>query len=105
MKFLVVIFSLYFLALNLLPCQDAPVTEDTAHPELVQPQGDAHDHGQCDSDLCSPFCGCHCCHSHTVDFGLVTFEPFQLPIPQMDFAHFDSLGENFPHSLFQPPRI
>ncbi len=104
MKFLVVILSVYFLALNLLPCQDEPVAEDTARPELVQQQGDGHDHEQCDSDLCSPFCGCHCCHSHTIDLAWVAF-PFQPTISQENFTHFDSFGKDFPHSLFQPPRI
>lgn len=105
MKLLVVIFSVYFLVLNLMPCQDGPVAEDTTQAALVQQQGDEHDHGQCESDLCSTFCGCHCCHSHTIDFGLVPFEPFQPPVPQMSFAHFDSLGKDFSLSLFQPPRI
>ncbi|MDT7827528.1 DUF6660 family protein [Pricia sp. S334] len=104
MKMLGLILSIYFLALNVLPCQDEPVTEDSTQTELVQDQGVGHDHSPCTSDLCSPFCGCHCCHTHSTKFELVGYDPYQPAFPQADFAHFDSAGNDFPHSLFQPPR-
>ena len=100
-----ILLSIYFLALNVLPCQDEPVTEASAYngsaqTELVQHQGAGHDHSPCNSDLCSPFCGCHCCHTHSTDFDIVAYDPFQPAAPEADFAHFDSAGNDFLHSLF-----
>ena len=85
-----------------MPCSDTAETKDDSQVvSLVDFDGE-HDQ---DCELCSPFCQCHCCHVHTVDFGIVHFEPLQPPISQDNFKHFDSLGKDFLHSLFQPPQV
>jgi hypothetical protein len=64
--------------------------------------GGNHDHGA--TDLCSPFCNCQCCHIHTIESSIISFEPL-LPMNfQENFAHFDSFGKDISHSLLQPPR-
>ncbi|WP_410543976.1 DUF6660 family protein [Zobellia sp. OII3] len=55
--------------------------------------------------MCSPFCHCHCCHTHTVSFEIFSFEPFQPSIPQEELAHFDSLGKDISLDLLQPPKV
>ncbi|SNZ01427.1 DUF6660 family protein [Flagellimonas pacifica] len=102
MKYLAFILSIYFLALNLVPCSDTGKTnDDTQVVSVVDFDGD-HDQ---DCELCSPFCNCHCCHVHTIDFKLVAFEPFQPTALHDNFSHFDSLGKDCSHSLFQPPQV
>ncbi|WP_339141138.1 DUF6660 family protein [Croceitalea sp. MTPC5] len=102
MKFLAIILSVYFLALNFVPCSDAGnVSDDSQIASIVDFDGD-HDQ---DCELCSPFCQCHCCHVHTIDFGIAQFAPLPLTIPQNSFAHFDSVGKDISLSLFQPPRV
>ncbi|WP_345740596.1 DUF6660 family protein [Maribacter luteus] len=102
MKLLAVILSIYFLALNVLPCSDTVnAADDTQEVSVIDFNGE-HDQ---ECELCSPFCQCHCCHVHTIDFGLAAFEPLQPSITQENFAHFDSLGKDISHSLLQPPRV
>ncbi|KAB5487045.1 hypothetical protein D2V93_06595 [Flagellimonas taeanensis] len=101
MKFLTIILTIYFLALNVVPCSDSGnASDDCQTVSVVDSDGDQGD----DCELCSPFCQCHCCHVHTIDFGLVAFEPYQPEIPDEFFAHFDDLGKDIPPSLLQPPR-
>jgi len=101
-KFLTIILSLYFLALNVVPCSDsAQANDDAQDVSVVDFDGD-HDQ---DLELCSPFCQCHCCHVHTIDFGIVEFQLLQTEISNENFAHFDKLGKDFTHSLYQPPKV
>ncbi|MAO18990.1 hypothetical protein CSC80_03915 [Maribacter sp. 6B07] len=101
MKFFAIILSIYFLALNFVPCSDASsVDEGTQVVSVMDFDGE---HGQ-DCELCSPFCQCQCCHSHTIDFRLAIFEPIEPIVSLENFIHFDSLGKDISLSLLQPPR-
>ncbi|RTE54227.1 hypothetical protein EHW67_03405 [Arenibacter aquaticus] len=102
MKFLAIILSFYFLALNTVPCSDSANNESDSQVVTVIDFDGEHDQ---DCELCSPFCQCHCCHVHTINFGLVAFEPLQPAIPHEFFAHFDNLGKDIPLSLLQPPQV
>lgn len=100
LKLITVILSIYFLALNTVPCNDSgDVKEDSKTVSVIDYNGDQ------DCELCSPFCHCHCCHVFTIDFGLAAFEPLQPIISQKNFAHFDNFGKDISRSLFQPPRV
>ncbi|AZQ59842.1 hypothetical protein EJ994_13935 [Maribacter sp. MJ134] len=103
MKFLAVILSLYFLALNVVPCGDDGQISDSVTTEFQVDFDQNQEHGDC--ELCSPFCQCHCCHSHTLVFGLDIFKPIEPTIAQECFSHFESVSEDLVFSLFQPPRI
>ncbi|WP_108424453.1 DUF6660 family protein [Flagellimonas amoyensis] len=102
MKLLAIILSLYFLGLNAIPCGDSEMVggDDTQKVSVIDHEG-GHDGAY---ELCSPFCQCHCCHVHTVDFGITTFEPMTHSIVRENFVHFDGLGKEVAFSLFQPPR-
>jgi len=101
-KSIAIILSLYFLALNFIPCNDGEMSSDEVDIENVIAMDGNHDHGA--TDLCSPFCNCHCCHVHTIESNIISFEPLILMNFKENFAHFDSLGNDISHSLFQPPR-
>ncbi|WP_081415677.1 MULTISPECIES: DUF6660 family protein [Aquimarina] len=102
MKYFAFILSIYFLALNVVPCSDTGnITDDSQVVTMVDFDGD-HDQ---DCELCSPFCQCHCCHVHTINFGLAVFKPLQPLISQDNFNHFDSVGKDISLSLLQPPQV
>ncbi|HET8735645.1 MAG TPA: DUF6660 family protein [Pricia sp.] len=101
MKLITVILSIYFLALNFMPCADSGSKDGDC--QVVSVIGHDADHDQ-DCQQCSPFCQCHCCHSHVIDLGLALFQAIQPNISQENFAHFDSLGKEIPLSFLQPPR-
>ncbi|TMM53442.1 hypothetical protein FEE95_20505 [Maribacter algarum] len=102
MKFLAVILSLYFLALNVVPCGDDAQISDSATTEFQVGSDHNQNHGDC--ELCSPFCQCHCCHSHTIVFDLDIFEPIEPTVIQESFTHFESVSEDPVFTLFQPPK-
>ena len=89
------------MALNVVPCNDVIVNEDdTQITSVVQDDG----HSGQDSELCSPFCQCHCCHVHTIDFDIIAFKPLQPSVQLEYFSHFDSNGKDISLSLLQPPQ-
>ncbi|SFR33962.1 hypothetical protein SAMN04490243_0758 [Robiginitalea myxolifaciens] len=102
MKFLAVILSFYFLALNFLPCSDDAPVNNFENTEVHVDFDHRQDHGNC--ELCSPFCHCHCCHSHTVDFGIFGFQPIDETISNRVFTYCEGFGINFSPSLLQPPK-
>ncbi|HEA23073.1 MAG TPA: hypothetical protein ENH87_19445 [Pricia antarctica] len=102
MKTIAVILSLYFLALNFIPCNDGDMLSNESNIESIIATGGNHDHGA--TDLCSPFCNCHCCHVHTIESSIVAFEPIITMNFKKSFSHFDSLGKDNSRYFLQPPR-
>jgi len=102
-KIIALIFSFYILALNVLPCNDANLGTDNQQIEVAfNPD---LDHSHTALDLCPPFCTCHCCHVHTIDFGSSNFEPLISEISSEVLGHSDNLGLDISHSLLQPPKV
>ncbi|PNW26624.1 DUF6660 family protein [Formosa algae] len=102
MKYLAVILSVYFLALNFAPCEDDASVCDNDTTEISQ-HSDS-DHNQGTSDDCSPFCQCHCCHIHVTQFTPVEISFLVPDISTELFLHFDSLGQDVNQTILQPPR-
>ncbi|MGB5818706.1 MAG: DUF6660 family protein [Saonia sp.] len=101
-KIFAVILSIYFLALNIIPCNDSGHSkDDTRVVSVIDYDGE---NGQ-DCELCSPFCQCHCCHSHTVVFNLVGFEPLDVLVSQENYVHLDGSYYSYLGSRFQPPQV
>lgn len=83
-------------------CNDVIVNEDdTQITSMAQDNDSSGD----DCEMCSPFCQCHCCHVHTINFDLNAFEPLSRSFLQEDFAYFDSHGKEISRSLLQPPKV
>ncbi len=108
MKIIAFILSLYVFGLNLLACSDSNSSQIISDSQItantLQNLEANHSHGM-EADLCPPFCSCHCCHVHTVDFGTANFEPLITEIPSKAFVHFDSLGEEPILTFLDPPRV
>ena len=107
-KIMALILSLYVLGLNLLACNDNDTSQLNSDSEVTviaaQDLDFDHSHDKV-VDLCPPFCSCHCCHVHTVDFGSSHFEPLIVEIPSKAFAHFDSSAEEPILSFLDPPKV
>lgn len=102
MKFLAFLLSVYILALNLAPCDDNVTHDNMDKTEILQAIGDNHQHQ--DSDFCSPFCICQCCHVNVI-YSHFTYVKLDINIiSTQDF--FDLKGEekDFATSIIQPPR-
>lgn len=103
MKIFTIILSIYFLGLNLVPCGDTIVNNGEINTELSQTVDSGHGHST--SDMCSPFCHCHCCHVHTITFDALKFEPIKILTPKLYIKHLDSRNKGFQNPLLQPPQV
>jgi hypothetical protein len=93
------------LGLNFVPCGDDSPEENknTIEVCLETQTTDSHDHN--DADVCSPFCICHCCQIHTIDFKLPNLNPL-IPLTFQDiFIYFEGHVTAFNTSILQPPRV
>ncbi|WP_420378712.1 DUF6660 family protein [Gilvibacter sp.] len=100
-KVFTIILSIYFLALNVVPCSDTgDMDSDSQTVSVIEFDGDHDD----DCELCSPFCNCLCCHVHTVDFGFAELEFPPIPMVGKIFTPRDKFNIEFSPSVFQPPR-
>jgi len=81
-----------------VPCSDAGNVKDDSQVVTVIDFDGEHNHDNT-GDLCSPFCHCHCCHSHTIEFELITFEPLHPPILKENFGKFKFHFRHRLHSL------
>lgn len=103
MKFLALILSIYIFALNLVPCEDNSVSNNESRLEISQTLEDDHQHQN--SDLCSPFCHCHCCHIHVIQFNVLDYSIANSVISTQVFYHFEGLEKDFNTILLQPPQV
>jgi len=103
MKFLAFILSLYIFTLNLGPCEDNCMLDNEVKTEVSQAMGDNHQHQG--SDLCSPFCNCHCCHIYATHFKVLGFTVAVTEISTDVFYHFDGLEKDFNPIILQPPQV
>ena len=91
------LLSFLILTMASLPCADEPVENESVSIE-------AHDHHEESdhNDLCSPFCTCHCCHSHVTQhctFCLKTFATFRSRPSDESFP----LLSRISFSIWDPP--
>lgn len=105
MKFFAYIFSIYILALSLMPCTDAlgMNAPNTSKTEITKTHNGDAEH----NDFCSPFCICSCCNTPVN----ITFDSFSikvnkpvatsLKIPVFNFF----FASNYYGSIWQPPKI
>lgn len=109
MKLIAIIFSVYMLGLNLLPCSDNDASIENGSSATIISTSNVfsdldHSHSKT-LDTCTPFCTCHCCHVHNIDFGSAVFRPVTPQVFKNEFIHISSLGEEPVRSLLDPPRV
>jgi hypothetical protein len=103
MKIIAYILSIYIFALNLVPCEDIGTPDNEVKTEISQAMDGDHQHQG--TDLCSPFCQCHCCQIHATSLNKVDFVNSSTVISNEVFFHFDGIEKDFKNSILQPPRV
>jgi hypothetical protein len=102
MKFLAFILSIYIFSLNIAPCADYVATDNDAKTEISQAIDSDHQHQ--DSDLCSPFCICQCCHISATYLQFANLKLDITLISTQDFLFLNGTEKDFTTSILQPPR-
>ncbi|MEZ5055222.1 MAG: DUF6660 family protein [Chitinophagales bacterium] len=103
MKYLVFIFSIYVLALSVVPCSD--IKNECFNQKATEKQ---HHHNQDADDNCTPFCTCTCCINgvtianpqHLVTDNFYTSTTIE-KIPTFNTQFISSFEGN----IWQPPKI
>lgn len=110
MKYFCYIFSLYFLALSVMPCSDIHDMNSSAGTELASISADEHSNCPHEKqDFCSPFCDCACC-GMTINFQVAfhfttKFPSIPLPIVSENFSYQSPNSLQYLQAVFQPPQI
>ena len=112
MKIAIRIFTIYILALSILPCSDggSGIVEIVKHYFNIEHQNFS-DHEQhsnsCGDDNCSTFCICSCC-SAAIDYPAKTTFKIKLPSSirglNPSFAP-DMNHTSFSTAVWQPPKF
>ena len=94
------------LFLALYPCLDIePVAQDDSqlisNNDLINPSP-AEDEGDHEEGHCSPFCMCHCCHTHIVISDLPLFSFASIEAPSKGF-HPNLRTDELIRPILRPP--
>ncbi|MCC9137522.1 hypothetical protein LN995_13865 [Pontibacter silvestris] len=93
------------LTLSLKPCLDR-ATAIPGKGEVVTVAGLDQDHQDCGADECSPFCACHCCHTHYQPQNIAVVENVSAPEARHESALYkNSFVFSISRSIWQPPKI
>jgi len=94
--------------LTVIPCADGMEHQDSGQVEISYVQNTiipCSDHDHNSSDGCTPFCVCHCCHTHV-------FLPDYLKVAEANpyrqtttISYEDSFSSSHLKSLFRPPQV
>lgn len=109
MKWLFAIWTLYMLALSVVPCSDAvSVTESHKHASAEGAHGHTQEKERAHADSCSPFCYCACCGVPTA------FQQYQMPeicaqhvpvVSRRVAMRKSIFKSSYFGSIWQPPKI
>jgi hypothetical protein len=105
MKFLILLFNFYILALSILPCNDVDVCNENSDTKIsMLTTNNKDDHKQ--TENCTPFCICSCCavpiiHQATNTNEIVkqTYLSVQYPSLKIFYPSYSSVA------IWQPPKF
>lgn len=108
MRILSYILSFYMLFLAFYPCLDVEQVALDSSPLITLSENQvintspAEDEGEHDEGHCSPFCMCHCCHTHIVIGDLPLFSYVAIQPPSKGF-HSNLRTDEVVRSFLRPP--
>ena len=90
-----------------MPCDDTIVSDnqETISVNLTLDQDNEDQQHDNKSDDCPPFCQCHCCNVHVVNFHPSYFKVLDLEIPSIIIQKGENTGIEILDTHFQPPRL
>lgn len=103
MRYLTFIFSIYFILLALLPCQDREdMIASVTHVTIKKSHSENDEKGQ---EACPPFCTCSCCSTARHLTATVTISVFAKSITRQ-YPDYGILAvQEQPINIWQPPQI
>ena len=103
MKYVAIILSFYFLALNLMTCPDNDNIVESERNHVTYQQDS--NHNQEHLDLCSPFCSCQCCQVQTSISDSMTCDLVDPKVSLEILTHFCGPTKDIRNFILQPPQV
>lgn len=106
MKLLSAILAILMIYLSVMPCDDINETKNSGVESSFLTQCNQHNDGHAESDDCSPFCICQCCHTPVIMntfFVRTSVVSFTI---QDKLGYYESLNANsFINTVWHPPQL
>lgn len=102
MKTIAALFSIFLLALTLVPCTDVVGEPHEEEATVHAPHHHDHDH-EGETDDCSPLCQCQCCHVNVTLTNALCLEAPASTVYVLATQYSEMVSEAFPFSQFKPP--
>jgi hypothetical protein len=111
MKIFSYLFSLYFLALTIMPCTDVHAMNESASEALAGISNEEHQDcpHEKEEDYCPPFCVCNCCGQL---LGATKFQKWFCSPALLDnfkkgrcFFYTQNWHSEYLRSVFHPPQV
>jgi len=107
-KYFAILFSVYLLALSVMPCKDKEDCKHIHSEHFSNAGEDGSDHSGHDKDIehCSPFCMCSCCGTSCVyNYSYYKYIP-NTPVLANTFTIYKtSFIPEVYLAIWQPPKI
>jgi len=103
MKYLAILFSLYFTVLAIMPCQDrSDLVAGSAFSTIHKSHSADEQNGK---ETCPPFCTCSCCSTARTLTAMVTVAVFNKPVTREYPDYGIPAIQEQPIKIWQPPQI
>ena len=106
MKLMSIILAVLMLYLSGMPCDDVEVVDKNGTEIFALTHGnDNHNENSPESDGCSPFCVCNCCHTHIVipHHPLTTSLAIHQSLDKPDYYQ-DFYPNGIIYAIWRPPQ-
>lgn len=106
MKFFTIIFSIYLLALSVMPCADMMECKHQSEKSVSPFAANNHEKHSGDSEQCTPFCICNCCgQTCNSEFNSNHIAVFENPVEQNFPVYTSAFVPEVYFNIWQPPKI
>ncbi|MEO8516634.1 MAG: DUF6660 family protein [Flavobacterium sp.] len=107
MKHFWMLFSLFLIALTVLPCSDSIECKDTS--KITVSENSNHEKHNHESEQCSPFCTCACCGITIYKFQTASIsfkENLDFYVQKKELSHYSfNYNKKIILKIWQPPKI
>ncbi len=100
MKITTLLLAFFLLGFAVIPCADGEVSQYNIETISDSDRDHNHDSG---SDMCSPLCVCHCCHSHFTAIQFFFDKPIDQSILNQETGNNDFIKDEYQMSILHPP--
>ena len=103
MKVFSIILAVIVASFSVLPCSD-DMTSENCGTEIHFHAGSSDHDDHSNTDLCSPFCNCCCCHTHVTPQAHESLIA-AIPVSDIDFNYSEGFISSTDFFIWHPPKV